>query len=162
MAAVASPVSAQQAPLRPWGEFSVRPALGGSSARVEIGIKRVDPQGAPEYQFRGEIVERRGAPARMVSADTHSCPGSLDQLRALQKLSMPQPDVPGIDEGVEINEIVMDGARYVLKMDGAWPDRTNFNGTTLAIASNVGTPLAQWVNSMLVTLKPCWKDAVPN
>lgn len=125
-------------------------------------MERIGPQGSPEYRFRGEIVDRYGAPARVVWADTRSCPGSVDQLRALQRLRMPQPDVPRIDEGVAANEIILDGATYSLRMDGAWQGRNNFNGTTLAIASNVGTPLAQWVDAMLATLKPCWKDAAPS
>ena len=63
---------------------------------------------------------------------------------------MPRPAPPGV--GDDEFEIVMDGVGYALHMPAAF----GRNSRSLNLTSNVGTPLAAWVDGAMTRMASCW------
>jgi hypothetical protein len=69
-------------------------------------------------------------------------------------VNLPAPAPYGIGKG---SYIVLDGIEYRLKAPASYAGAPG----TVEITSNIGTPLANWVEASLVALEPCWKDTMP-
>jgi hypothetical protein len=74
----------------------------------------------------------------------------------MRKLEAPQPDPPGIDPNQQIS-ITMDGVGYLLRAPATFGDKSG----KLTMSSNIGTPLAEWVETSLKRLENCWADVQP-
>ena len=112
--------------------------------------------GAPaQFDFyRIEDPPRGSAqPVRPRFATSAGCGGSGDALARLETLAAPAVDVPGI--GREVETVVMDGARYRLEGRAIHGG----HGGTLVLTAESGSPLGDWVDSMLELLEPCWGTA---
>ena len=142
-----SPLPPQLGPA--WGEFSRSPALQRTRTTVEIGTLGSDRRGGPlQYWLRRTVVERW---VETVSwTDTRRCAAVRPALRAMAELAPPRFAPPGMGPA---GPIVMDGVGYRLRAP------SQYGG--IAIDSNVGTPLAQWVDSTLGALRSCWTTKVP-
>jgi hypothetical protein len=130
--------------------FSVVPARRRGSAVVDVG--RIPPdRGLHHFSFRRTAPNAdRPSPTRY--ANTITCPAARAPLEALEDLALPGIDVPAI--GREPTEIILDGADYriagrVVHADGQPGE--------FELSSNVGSPLARWIDSMMAALEPCWQ-----
>jgi hypothetical protein len=74
----------------------------------------------------------------------------LVSLRSLRDLPMPRPNVPLLDEGPVI--VTADGTGYSLTIPVAYPGAIPQD---LTLTSNIGTPLAAWVEDALAALDSC-------
>ena len=150
---LAMPVPTADPPPRPPQAVGFRFSRAGSfDGSVAIEVSRTFGQ-PMILHFRRELA-KRGGPAQIDHADSASCPGSAAALAAAEKLPMPIPDVPGF--GAESTTIIMDGANYRLEAYGVHRDGQSGR---LSIESNVGSPLALWMDEMFETLEPCWRPA---
>ena len=126
--------------------FSRSPAL--RRAYEEVGICN-DPTSTPterHYWFRRTTTN----PERISYASTRTCPAARAQLGALEALTLPAPDVPGL--GNDLQVITLDGAGYRLRAMGLYGQ----HGADITVGSNIGTPLARWIDGTLAALAPCW------
>lgn len=125
--------------------------------RIRIGTFD-SPMGATDgaYWFvKGEEVSR-DVYSEQAAASSKTCPAVLPVLKQLERLRLPQPDVPGI--GRDYDKIVMDGVQYRLNgtsrhVDGQPGD--------YAIESNTRTPLAKWADALFRSLDGCWSKLSP-
>jgi len=128
--------------------FSRALALTRTSETVCVGR---DPDGrAGDYLLRRVATDaHRHATTTWVR--TRNCPAALTRIQELEDLAMPRPDLPGF--GQEVQEITLDGAGYRLTTSAL------YGGTLsqIAVESNVGTPLANWIDQALTALRPCWR-----
>lgn len=74
------------------------------------------------------------------------CPAIRQIVTTMAKLQMPQP-LPIVDS--KLPPTIMDGNYYELTAP------SSFSNGRLSITSNVGTPLATWVEDALAALQPC-------
>lgn len=138
--------------LQPSGEtcaisFSREPAGRRTSHSVRIcSRQRSNPS---EFDFYLQTTQ----PNRSFHASSGSCPGTHSKLVELEELTMPMPDVPNVGREVEL--ITLDGAQFRLSIDGLYGQL----GAWIALESNHGTPLANWIDAMLGVLEPCWRPA---
>ncbi len=125
--------------------FSRHAALARTSE--EVCVRRAGKAG--EYALRRTSTNARGVSVD-TSTSTGKCPQVLARLQALEELSLPQIDLPAF--GKEVEMFTLDGAGYQLiapaLYDGAM--------SNLMVRSNVGTPLARWIDQTLTALAPCW------
>lgn len=149
IAAIAEPVSAQE----PLVTFEKSPALDLEGVKVEVSILRPPNSGPLQYAFKQTIVgrngEKRGQP---YYTDTLYCPQALRALQQLSDLPGPQPGLVGLEKNPP-KEIIVDGTGYRLSVATALP----YLQGHMTLSSNIGTPLAQWVDEALKTLEPCWR-----
>ncbi len=66
---------------------------------------------------------------------------------------MPRPAPYGVE--AEAPTIILDGAFYELKAP------STFSNGQMTISSNVGSPLAKWVNGAFAGLATCWSRVEP-
>jgi len=136
-----------------WGRFSRAPALRHTSE--EVAVARDGREGATSH-FRLRLTVRRpGRPDAVRWTDTRSCAAARDAITAFAAVPLPHPDPPAmIDRDLVITA---DGIGYAVTVP------VGYGGGSLAepatFRSNVGTPLARWVDGALAGLRGCWPDA---
>lgn len=141
---------------RAWAHFSRAPALKGTSETVDVAIIAMPPRSnVAVYAMR--ITRRRFQQADTTGwADSRSCPAMLPALKAMRALAVPHPTVPGMEQ--RPGSIMVDGIGYRLwtqaRFDGGGEGRLDFD-------SNVGTPLAAWVDKSLDAVSRCWSAVEP-
>jgi hypothetical protein len=131
----------------------------GPGARIEVERESAPAGAPPRYRFRREILARGRPPASSVGADyasTQLCPASYPVLLRVEDVKMPAPDLFGV--GREASSITLDGTLYRLE---TWALHPTGDAGALTIESNAGTPLAVWVDGLLATLEPCWRETPP-
>jgi hypothetical protein len=135
----------------PWAEFSRAPALRLIKTRVEVGTLGYDRNRKQlDFWLRRTIV-RGGAQHEEVSwTDTRTCPAASSTLASMRNIPVPKFAPIGSSEGPPI---VLDGIGYSL--------RTYSDQGELTAKTNVGTPLASWIELALKTLEPCWRRSAP-
>lgn len=133
---------------RAWGRFSRGPALAGDDETVEIALDG-STGNRPEYKLR-LTRQSPGRPAERLWTNSRTCPAVrvvLERLRALT----PPPIVPlGFEP--QSQEVIVDGIGYSLTAPLADP----FGRAKITWTSNMGSPVAAWVDDSLIRLKPCW------
>ncbi|MEA3045880.1 MAG: hypothetical protein QOJ53_212 [Sphingomonadales bacterium] len=155
---IAATLSAQIAPapllVRP-GLLRVRisSALGRSEIEVEIGVLQRQ-RSTRHYWFRRASARDGFGPPEY--ATTAECPIAHDRLESLEQIPMPVPDLPGF--GRESTQIILDGAQYVLETPALHQDGQSGD---LKLTSNVGSPLARWIDALIAALEPCWRPVRP-
>jgi hypothetical protein len=129
-----------------WGHFARALALAHSRDSVDI---KTDGRSGDALLFRLRLIRQslENRP-REYRTDSRACPAVAQVLAAAARLSPPAIAPPSLADN---SPIILDGAGYSLRM----PAR---NGT-IAWTSNVGTPLATWVEDSLAKLEPCWRPA---
>lgn len=91
-------------------------------------------------------------------ADSRTCSGLVDSVVAIEDLQLPTLSVP-IFGRQDIPLLTLDGIGYELRSQmSLWDDH---GGYDTLISSNVGTPLADWVESFRSTVEPCWTSDQP-
>ena len=144
------------------GDFAIiffQRAFDNATTEITLGMSGSVLSG--HYLIRRRLIPVEEGQIEHAYTNSRDCPAALEHIRELPHLVMPAPHVPPLD-GEEQLVVVTDGARYVLEGRGSFPfrrsdasphDRTHAD---YRIESNVGTPLARWVDSMLAALQPCW------
>lgn len=91
-------------------------------------------------------------------ADSRTCSGLVDSVAAMEGLELPNLSVP-VFGSQDIPLLTLDGVGYELRSRmSLWGDHAGYD--TL-ISSNVGTPLADWVENFRSTAEPCWTSDQP-
>lgn len=137
---------------RAWGQFSRSPALAGGGETVDIAGGGVP--GAVEYQLRLTQRSLDGAPAQRW-ADSRTCPAVHTVMARLHALKLPAIVPPGFEPSPR--EILVDGTGYSLTTTVADP----VGASRVTWTSNIGTPLAAWIDDSFARLKSCWTSAPP-
>jgi hypothetical protein len=149
-------VAAQAEPvwiLPPLATFEKNPLLYGDRVRVEVEILPSPKAGPRQYTFKRVFVGRNGEDeGQPYYTDTIYCPLALRSLQQLTDLPGPQPGIEGMEKGPAEGSI-RDGVAYRLSVATTPP----YSFGDMTLRSNTGTPLAQWVDEALKTLKPCWR-----
>lgn len=142
-------IEAATIPLPPpdsWIRISRNPALSHSFESVDILYSKgsSDPAGFDlRLTYRGTEGE-----TTVKWASSRSCEGARVAVARLRKLPFPSVSFPG-DPG----QVVVDGTGYSISFPAAYG--TQYSGQ-IELRSNVGTPLAAWIDDTLVNLQPCW------
>ena len=132
--------------------FSRTGALARTSELVCVGRDPEGPQG--HYLLRRTSTDESRAPT-VSWVRTVNCPAAMARLETFERLPLPRPDLNGY--GDELQEIVVDGASYRLTTHALYGG----SGADLDVTSNIGTPLALWIDDTLAALRPCWRR-LPN
>ena len=114
-----------------------------------LGVARQKPFELAYYAKR--TIQRREEAPQVQWAESSSCPALTTSLGRLRDLSAPRIDLPGFPpvEGGMYENIVIDGIIYTLKLD------------RLSFSTNIGSGLAEWTETTLRALEPCWRTEVP-
>jgi len=102
-----------------------------------------------QWTLRRTATDRSGAET-VTYTDTRACPAALQELQAVESLELPRPDLRGF--GKELQVITLDGAGYSLTTAALYGG----DAGEIKVQSNVGTPLARWIDKALKALEPCW------
>eukprot|EP01037_Dinobryon_pediforme_P023631 gene23631-25129_t len=145
------PVSRDGFGERAFAQFSRSPALAHSSETVDVALA-YRPYSSEPAAFTMRLTRRRfEQPDAILWADSHTCPAVRPVLDAMRAVASPQPRVPGIDP---YGDILLDGTGYRLTTMARF---ANGQDGELTYSSNIGTPLATWVDRSLAALARCWK-----
>ena len=148
---IASMTFASPAPFEAWAEFSKNPALHQGFESVQVGTLGSD-RGRLHYWLRRTVKD--GDKETITWSDSLSCATVRPVLAAMRNLPAPRPAPYGFDQR---GDITLDGVGYMLRT----PARFGPHTADLTIRSNVNTPLAQWIETSLTALAPCWSSKVP-
>lgn len=122
--------------------------------------------------FRGEyprqsthwVIRRvegeRGRDARVLWADSRTCPAVEDALVAMERIPLVRPDAPRVGKESSYFGMVMDGTHHTFWNRNA---RSGQNDATvsLEIEGNVNSPMAAWWASSARRLAACWAEMQP-
>ncbi len=135
---------------RAFAHFSRAPALAHSSETVDVALAYAPYSTAPAAYTMRLTRRRFRQPDAIVWADSRSCPAMRQVLDTMRALASPHPQVPGIDP---YGDIILDGTGYRLTTKARFAGGCDGH---LTYSSNIGTPLAAWVDRSLAALAPCW------
>lgn len=133
---------------RQWAQFSRSGALSHISEKVDIAT---GDRGAEEdfrYILRLTKKSLDGNP-QIAWADSATCPAVRSIISNMRDLKMPSPAPYGLKD--QLRPLTVDGTGYSLTAPSS--DRMG----KLTISSNIGSPLASWIDASFEQLKPCWK-----
>lgn len=91
-------------------------------------------------------------------ADSRSCPAVRTMIEDLQALRAPLPDIPGVGPPREM-VLTADGESHDLWLN--WAIYPNDARGDLRMSGNVGSPVGDWWQAALPTLKTCWSGTAP-
>ena len=128
-----------------WARFSAHHYLPHVDIDVAIGTTRSD-KGDVTYWVR-RSTRRPRQWVEVSSTDSVRCPAILEMVRSMRDLPVPRP-APPLQDSTDI-VVTADGTGYELHAPIASP------GMDVTLSSNVGTPLADWVEGSLTALGQC-------
>lgn len=132
---------------RQWARFSRSGALSHVSETIDIATG--DRVGKAEFRYVLRFTKRaHGAEPEIAWADSATCPAVRSVMTAMRDIAMPSPAPYGLAD--EAMTITVDGVGYSLTA----PSSDNMGNLT--ISSNVGSPLASWVDASFKQLEACW------
>jgi hypothetical protein len=117
---------------------------------VKVSIGTSDASQRPTVYWFRRSIDKPGEEKRVDQVDTRACPRLLDALRALENLPAPKPAPPFLSSD-EIS-VTVDGIGYALTIPAAYANRSTGDMT---LTSNIGTPLAEWIEQTLATIEVC-------
>lgn len=133
---------------RAWGKFSRESVRAHTSETVELALDgKMGNQ--REYKLRLTL-HSFNAPDERSWTNSRTCPAVRIVLERLHALKPPAIVPPGFDP--QSTEILVDGTAYDLMV----PTADAVGQSRITWSSNIGTPLAAWVDDSLALLKPCW------
>jgi len=134
-----------------WAEFSRAPAARLTRTTVEVGTSGYDRQHAQlDFWLRRTVTRGIKQEEQIVWADTRTCARVRPLLASMRDIPVPKFAPIGSSKGPPV---ILDGIGYSLK---AYSD-----DGMLTESTNIGTPLAEWIEAALKTLEPCWSSRVP-
>ncbi len=136
-----------------WAEFSVEPSRGGEAQKVEIGTVpgKTEPG---EYVYWLRLTQSKGGQDVVSYADTRTCNAARDVIARMEGLGVSQGAAPHTWGHMAITA---DGAQYRVRMPVKYGDLIG----EAALRTNVGTPVAAFVEQSLNDLRPCWSADLP-
>ena len=135
--------------------FSAHPELRHVTTQVEAGVIP-HPNGPMHYWFKRTVRPDGRNITETQWTDTRRCPYGRQILEELAALAPMQPFVFGLDGQNDV-AITLDGTTYKLDTAVTAP----FGGGRIHLQTNVGTPLARWVEASFVRLESCWSTEAP-
>lgn len=134
-----------------WATFSRDDWGRQTKTRVEVGTIGFD-RGARRLDFwlRRSMTRGVGHQEEVSWADTRTCAPARAVLASIRDIPVPRFAPVGTSKGPPL---VTDGVAYALSTysdDGGLSENTN-----------LGTPLAAWIDGALATLDRCWSSRVP-
>jgi len=135
---------------RQWAQFSRSGSLNHVSETIDIATGDRGEDAEFRYILR-RTKNSLNAEPEIAWADSATCPAVRSVIASMRKIQVPSPAPYGL-EG-ESTAITLDGTGYSLTA----PSSDNMG--KLTISSNIGTPLAAWVDTPLKQLETCWKTA---
>ena len=146
----AAPILSELGPS--WAEFSRNPALRLTKTRVEVGtLGYDDARRHLDFWLRRTVTSGPEQQEATTWADTRTCPSSRALLASMRDIPVPKFAPIGSSDGPPMT---LDGIGYAL--------RTYSDEGTLKAETNVGTPLATWIEGALGSLEGCWSSQTPS
>jgi hypothetical protein len=134
--------------LSSWAQFSRSRSLIYVIETVDVAT--VERGSANTFRYKLRLTRKNLKGARQVRyADSGNCPAIQNVIKSMKSLKMPAPAPYGWWDG-PLRLRVQDGIGYSLSAPSS-----DSNGQ-MTISSNMGSPLAAWVDSALKKLEPCW------
>ena len=112
----------------------------------------IEPGNVRHYRMDRKVTDRRGK-ALQSSADSRTCPAMMTELAKVEALPMPRFAAPGSYASSRV-AIPMHPTTYTLAMRG-YESRSD-TGARIELIAQSGSPLAQWTDTTLKALEPCW------
>jgi hypothetical protein len=132
---------------RQWARFSRSGALSHVSETVDIATG--DRSDQAEFHYKLRLTKRSlGAGLEVRWAESKTCPAVRSVIVSMRDIKIPSPAPYGLPD--QSMSITMDGTGYSLTA----PSSDNMG--KLTISSNVGSPLASWVDASFKLLETCW------
>ena len=128
-----------------WARFSAHRYLAHVEIDVAIGTMRSNKGDAIYWVRRSTRRPRQWV--EVSSTDSVRCPAILTMVQSMRDLPAPRPAPP--PQGSADITLTDDGTDYELHAPVASP------GMEVTLSSNVGTPLAAWVEQSLAALGQC-------
>lgn len=135
---------------RQWAQFTRSGALNHVTETVDIATG--DNGGGATFRYKLRLTRQAisSAPVTMY-ADSATCPAIPSIIASMQNIKMPSPAPYGVRGGGLI-VMMLDGAGYSLTAPSS-----DVMGS-LTISSNIGSPLATWVDASIADLASCWTE----
>lgn len=139
----------------PVGSLSVTPDTVRNAPTVEVAVMLViEPGNVRHYRMDRKVIDRQGK-VQKSAADSRKCPALTSELAKLEELPMPRFAAPG-SKAVGPVSIIMHRTTYTLAMRGY--ESASNSDASIELSAYSGSPLAQWTDTMLAALEPCWTD----
>jgi hypothetical protein len=146
---IASPVPPELGPA--WAEFSRGDWGHGTHTEVEVGTLGFDKSRARlDFWLRRTVGGGVGRQEEVTWTETRTCGSARPLLASMRHIPVPKFAPIGSSKGPPI---IVDGMSYAL--------RTYSDDGMLSENTNLGTPLAAWIDGALATLEKCWSSRVP-
>jgi hypothetical protein len=135
---------------RQWAQFSRSGALSHVSEIVDVATG--DRGNTSEFRYILRFTKRSlSRDAEVTWADSATCPAVRSVIDGMRNLKMPSPAPYGLPN--QSMTLTLDGTAYSLTA----PSSDNMG--KLTISSNIGSPLARWIDASLKQLETCWTKA---
>lgn len=136
---------------RSWGHVRREEALSRRMVRIDMASEWDVKAKRFEHKFR---LISRGHEGEMATlwASSRTCEGA-EEVASLAGLPLPRPQTPSFD-----TEIIVDGVGYSVTVQVGYGRQSS---GPLTFSSNVGTPLAAWVDGAIAKLEHCWSPVEP-
>ncbi len=131
-----------------WARISADVALARSSTTIDF-IRDDADAAEGEYTLRLTVHDPAGLTTNRW-ATSRTCRGVQEAVEALGSVPFPSVQMPR-----DATEIVMDGVAYSVRFSARYGSQL---GGPLELRSNIGTPLAAFVDRMIATVQPCWSS----
>jgi hypothetical protein len=142
----------------PVGSLSVRPDIVRNAPTVEIEVMLViEPGNVRHYRMDRKLINRQGKVEKS-AADSRTCPALLTELAKAEELPMPRFLPPGSKTSADFPVLLLHATTYTLTMQGY--ESGSKTDANIELRAQSGSPLAQWADTMLAALEPCWTDRV--
>lgn len=134
-----------------WASFTRAPANRLMRTEVDVGTLGFDSaRNRPNFWLRRTIVRGVQHKEEVTWTDTESCAPARPLIASMRDIPVPKLAPVGSSKGPPI---VLDGIAYSL--------RTDSDQGKLTMDTNIGTPLAGWIENALKVLDSCWTPATP-
>jgi hypothetical protein len=141
----------------PMGSLSVKPDTVRNAPTVEVAVVLViEPGNVRHYRMDRKVIDRQGK-VQHSAADSRTCPDLMSEFAKVEALPMPRFVAPGSKASATAT-ILMHPTTYKLAMQG-YEGGSN-TGASIELSAQSGSPLAQWAETTLKALEPCWTDRV--
>lgn len=138
--------SVEPLPRDVWASVSAHAALSRKSRVVEY-IRDADDERDEQYTLRLTI-QQSDEPPIVMWASSRTCNGVREAVSRLQTVPFPHVEMPRDDL-----IITTDGVGYVVQFNATYG--SDIEGP-MTLHSNIGTPLANWVEGTFAVLRACW------
>jgi hypothetical protein len=134
-----------------WAVFSRAEPGHLREMKVEVGTLGHDrSRDRLDFWLRRTVVTGIDHRAQQTWADTRTCARARPLLASMRDIPVPKFAPVGSSKGPPV---VLDGNAYSL--------RTYSDQGTLTAETNIGTPLADWIDRALMDLDSCWTNLSP-